>query len=164
MKNALKTLSIALTLIVTSDLSFASVVGVSSRVALLQQLQFGLEIKLKDYDLPAYLTSKLPSGTQPELITSTFLSAWTQLTYMVCQQAIAKSQVPTNLTTPDAIKKWLTKIASKSWTKQSQQSEIGAAYEAGFNSVNSTLPQTSRLALSCSFILSSPNFYAITTN
>ena len=147
-----------------SKFALADVVGVSSKAALLQQLQIGLEIRLKDYDLPTYLTSKLPAGTSPELITSTFLSAWTQLTFSVCQQAIAKGQVPPNLSSQGPIEKWLIKIASRSWYRPSQSTDIQAAYDAGFNSANSNLPQSTRLALSCSFVFSSPNVYTILAN
>ena len=142
----------------------ASVIGVAPRAALLQQLQLGLEIKLKDYNLPSYLTTKLPTGNRPELMTSTFMSAWTQLTYSVCKQAVVKGQVPPNLSTPDSIKKWLTKISVNSWSTPSQANEIQTAYDAGFNSANTGLPQNVRLALSCSYVLSSPNVYATTAH
>lgn len=135
--------------------------GVSTKNALLHQIQLGLNINLSKYTLSASLLSKLPTTNNLSSITSSFQSAWTQLTFSVCSEAISKGEIPTNLSTASAIKAWLRNLATKTWAVTPGDSDIENSYQAGFSTVSVSVSAKNKMALSCSHILSSPNLYTI---
>ena len=155
-----KLLIIFVALVATVPAS-AKVAGIASEVALLQQLQLSLGLNIDQMDLPQSLLDKLPVTTAIEEIKPSFLSSWTQITYLGCSEAIRRNRLDTQ-TEPEKTREWIREFATTAWGMSPTDKEVEEAYEAGFFAGSKEAAER-KTAITCALILSSPKVYVVTT-
>lgn len=135
--------------------SYAKIVGVSSKIQLLQQLSLSLNVPVADMNIPSSLIDKLPNTTQIEEVTTTFLTAWTQITYIGCSKAMSNGKMNLTLNESTA-KKWITQLSESTWGAAPLAEDVNLIFQSTLaNKVNDKQAHV----LACSMILSSPKSF-----
>lgn len=141
--------------LITVSSGFAEILGVSTKTQLLQQLSLSLKISVTEMSLPATVLDKLPNSGLVDEIKPSFLTAWTQVTFLGCARAIALGKIKITSHQPEALA-WIQSLASGAWGKEPTAAEVEEIYLSSFNG-NGKKEQTHSLA--CSMVMSSPHVY-----
>lgn len=155
----MRQLLIIITSFMIASLSQAKVVGVASKVSLLQQLQISLGITIAQMELPPTTISKLPLTNELTEIKPSFFASWTQTTFLACKKAIQLGSFPVPKTEKERKEK-IVEFATNSWGVEPSQKEVDMLYQAGF-SQGSTESDIHKMSIVCSAVLSSPKVYVI---
>ena len=140
--------------------SLARVDALATKTALMQQLQLSLDMNINNMNLPENLLAKLPVTTAIEEITPSFLSAWTQVTFLACDRAIQTNRIQ-YLSDENEVKEWIKSFTAKSWGVEATNDEVEEIYQAGYGLKHNT--SRHQMSFSCSMVLSSPKVYVVSS-
>ncbi len=152
---------IILILVFSCTQALARIKGISTRNQLLQQLQISLNTNIADLNLPQTLVSKLPLANDLTLVKASFFSAWRQITFNACSDALAVGNISIDLNDRQSFARDLENLSLTSWGESIQDHETQFFWEIAANQSGTEDSIINRKSLVCSSLLSSPKVYLI---